>query len=59
MSVAWLTGAQLMIFFCFRLPVVLFGRQGIRVLIFEFCHQVLIRLPKHHLSEIRIVPALY
>ena len=28
-SVAWSTGAQLMIFFCFRFPVVLFDRPGI------------------------------
>ena len=28
-SVAWSTGAQLVIFFCFRFPVMLFGRPGI------------------------------
>ena len=27
-SVAWSTGAQLMIFFCFRIPVVVFGSPG-------------------------------
>ena len=32
-SVAWSTGAQLMIFFCFRLIVVLFDRPGISI-----CH---------------------
>ena len=32
-SVAWSTRAQLMIFFCFRFPVVLFGRPGISI-----CH---------------------
>ena len=32
-SVAWPTGAQLMNFFCFRFPVVLFGRPGISI-----CH---------------------
>ena len=32
-SVAWFTGAQLMIFFCFRFPVVLFGIPGISI-----CH---------------------
>ena len=30
-SVAWSAGAQLMIFFCFRFPVVLFGRPGISI----------------------------
>ena len=30
-SVAWSTGAQLMIFFCFRFPGVLFGRPGISI----------------------------
>ena len=30
-SVAWSTGAQLMIFVCFRFPVVLFDRQGISI----------------------------
>ena len=29
LSVAWSTGAQLMIFFCFGFPVVLFGSPGI------------------------------
>ena len=32
-SGAWSTGAQLMIFFCFRFPVVLFDRPGISI-----CH---------------------
>ena len=32
-SVAWSTGAQLMVFFCFRFPVVLFDRPGISI-----CH---------------------
>ena len=30
-SVAWSTGAQLIIFFCFRLSVVLFDRPGISI----------------------------
>ena len=32
-SGAWSTGAQLMVYFCFRLPVVLFDRPGISI-----CH---------------------
>ena len=35
-SVVWSTGAQLMIFFCFRFPVVLFGRPGVFI-----CHATL------------------
>ena len=30
-SVAWFTGAELIIFFCFRFPVVLFDRPGISI----------------------------
>ena len=30
-SIAWSTGAQLIIFFCFRLSVVLFDRPGISI----------------------------
>ena len=33
LSVSWSNGAQLMIFFCFRFPVVLFDRPGISI-----CH---------------------
>ena len=36
-SVAWSTGAQLIIFFCFRFSVVLFDRPGISIRLAAHC----------------------